>query len=213
VGCESGAASIRMAQALLIPGILQTESYARLVTGTYAPREEVDSVVQLRLERQKEVFTRAPDQYHLLDEAVLRRRVGDVMPGQLQHLAELARKPEIAIRVVPFGAGPHFGMRGPFVLLGFDIPLGNVLFLESARRNDLLISEEAILSSRGAPSASGAAEEIARCEDGFEALKQIALDETESINLIEQIARESMLADPRPTGRQVGERQLNRSTA
>jgi hypothetical protein len=193
VGYESGAASIRMAQGLLVPGILQTEPYARRMTGTYAAPEDIEPVVQLRLERQEEILARAPEQYHIIDEAALRRQVGDVMPGQLRHLAELASKPEITIRVIPFGAGPHFGMRGPFVLLGFDLPLGNVLFLESARGNGILISEEEVSPGHGATGASAGAEEIARCEDGFEELKQAALDEAESINLIEQIASESAL--------------------
>ena len=112
IGYESGATSIRMAQVLLIPGILQTEDYARLMTSSYAAPEETESIVLLRMERQREVFARAPQQNHILDEAVLRRRIGDAMPGQVQRLAELARQPEVTIRVIPFEAGPHPGLRG-----------------------------------------------------------------------------------------------------
>jgi transcriptional regulator with XRE-family HTH domain len=188
VGYESGAASVRMAQGLLVPGILQTEDYARLITRTYAEPEEIDSVVMLRLERQEQLFARVPEQHHILDEAVLRRRVGDAMPGQLQHLVELARQPKIKIQVIPFEAGPHFGMRGPFVLLGFDVPLNNMLFLESGRRSDLIVSEEEIIPIQGGPGIDDAAQEIAKYEDGFETLSRMALGHTESINLIEQIA-------------------------
>ncbi len=187
VGYESDAVSIRMAQGLLVPGLLQTEDYANLMTPAYAQPEEVDQIVLLRLERQKEVFARKPEQHYILDEAVLRRRVGDVMPGQLRHLVDLARQPEITIRVIPFGAGPHFGLRGPFVLLGFDVPLDNVLFLESARRGGLIVSSQEILSSQGMPGVDRAAE-IATYEDGFEILSQMALNQAESINLMEQIA-------------------------
>lgn len=191
VGYEAGAASIRMVQGLLIPGILQTEGYARLMTRAYALPEYVDSIVRLRLERQDEIIARAPEQHYLLDEAVLRRQVGDVMPGQLRHLVELARRPETTIRVIPFQAGPHFGMRGPFVLLGFDVPLDQVLFLESARRGDLIASEEGIVADGSARGADHAAATIAGYEDGFAALENIALDPAESVGLIERIAREA----------------------
>lgn len=93
IGYESGATSIRMAQGLLIPGILQTEGYARLMARAYVAPEEFDSTLLLRMQRQQEVFLRAPDQLHILDEAVLRRRVGDIMPGQLRHLLEAILPP------------------------------------------------------------------------------------------------------------------------
>jgi transcriptional regulator with XRE-family HTH domain len=189
-GYESGATSIRMSQGLLVPGLLQTEDYARLVTNTYTTPDRVDSIVLLRLERQKEVFARRPDQYHILDEAVLRRRVGDVMPGQLQHLINVAQQPKMTIRVIPFNAGPHFGLRGPFVLLGFDVPLDDVLYLESARRGDLMVSEGDTVSGHGSPTVDDAAEEIARYEDGFDILSKIALEPADSLELIDRIANE-----------------------
>jgi transcriptional regulator with XRE-family HTH domain len=191
VGYESGCASVRMVQGLLVPGILQTEEYARLITRTYAISEEIDSVVLLRLERQALLFARAPRQHHILDEAVLRRQVGNAMPGQLQHLVALARQTEVTIQVIPFEAGPHFGMRGPFVLLGFDAPLANMLFLESGRRSDLIVSEQEVFPGQAAPGIDDAAEEIAKYEDGFEALSQIALDRAESMSLIERIASQA----------------------
>jgi transcriptional regulator with XRE-family HTH domain len=200
VAYEAAAASIRMAQELLVPGILQTEEYARLISSTYSSPDDVDSVVRLRLARQEAVFARKPEQHHILDEAVLRRRVGDTMPGQLRHLAELAARPEIIIRVIPFGAGPHFGMKGPFVLLGFDVPLGNILFLESGRRSDLIICEEETYPDQILPGVSEAAEAIAAFEDGFSELNRIALDESDSTALIEQIGRESALLFPRYLG-------------
>jgi transcriptional regulator with XRE-family HTH domain len=187
-GFEAGASSIRMSQGLLVPGLLQTESYARMITRTYTTPEKLDSVVLLRLERQKEVFNRAPDQYHIIDEAVLRRRVGTAMPEQLQHLIDLADRPEMTIRVIPFDAGPHFGLRGPFVLLGFDVPLDDVLYLESARRGDLRVSEQDSVTGQGAPAPDDAAEEIAIYEDGFESLTKLALGTQESLELIAQIA-------------------------
>lgn len=190
IGYESGAMSIRMVQDLLIPGILQTEDYARLITGNYSSPEKIDILVMLRLERQEKVFARAPKQHYILDEASLRRRVGDVMPDQLRHLIELVQQPEITIQVVSFAAGPHFGMRTPFVLLGFDAPLGSVLFLERSELSDLIASEGEILPCEGFPGAGESAEQIAMYEDGFESLTRAALNPTESLALIERIASE-----------------------
>lgn len=191
IGLETGAASIRMAQALLIPGILQTEDYARVITRIFTASEEADANLVLRMERQREVFARAPQQYHILDEAVLRRPIGDAIPGQVQRLAELARLPEITIRVIPFEAGPHPGLRGPFVLLDFEASIGSILYLESSRTRDenLLISESDTVSNCRAP-AVNAVEEIARYEDLFEILNRIALEPAESMNLLDQIADE-----------------------
>lgn len=192
IGYESGATSIRMSQGFLIPGILQTEEYARLMARSYAAPEDIDAMVLLRMERQREVFARAPQQSHILDEAILRRRIDDVMPNQVQRLAELARQPEITIRIIPFEAGPHYGYRGPFVLLGFDVPLGGILYLEGSRtwHENLLISEEGMVFNREVPAVDDAAEEIAIYEDRFEMLSRIALEPAESIILLDRIADE-----------------------
>ena len=90
--------------------------------------------VKLREERQRRIAARSPEQYYVLDEAVIRRPVGSAMPDQLRHLIRISQKPNVTIRIIPFSQGPHFGLRGPFVLLSFDGPLDSVLYLESARR-------------------------------------------------------------------------------
>ena len=191
VAYESGASSIRMAQGLLIPGLLQTADYARAAAGIYPSDEEVDSIVELRLERQRTVFSRAPEQYYIIDEAVLRRRMGEAMSGQLRHLLELVQQPQIAIRIIPFAAGPHSGLGGPFALLSFDVPIGNVLFLEDPGRADLTVCEGLIVSGEGAPRIDDAGATIAAYEDIFEALTQVALDQAGSISLLERIAAET----------------------
>jgi len=82
-------------------------------------------------------------------------------------------------------------MRGPFVLLGFDVPLANMLFLESGRRSDVIVSEQEVFPGQGIPGIHDAAEEIARYEDGFAALSRIALEPAESMSLIGQIASQA----------------------
>jgi hypothetical protein len=191
VAYESDASSIRMAQGLLIPGLLQTADYAIVAASLYPSAEQVDSIVELRLERQRTVFSRAPEQHHIIDEAVLRRRMGEAMPGQLRHLLELAQQPQIAIRIIPFEAGPHFGLCGPFALLSFDVPVGNVLFLEDPGRADLTVCEGLIVGGEGVPRIDDAGATIAAYEDTFEALAQIALDQAGSINLLERIVGET----------------------
>ena len=191
IGYEAGASSIRMAQGLLVPGILQTEAYARLIAAAYSPEEDVPGVVNLRKKRQERISARKPDQEHILDEAVIRRHVGDAMPEQLRHLIELSDRPEITIRVIPFTKGPHFGMRGPFTILGFDVGLEDVVYLESARRGDLLIGGadgETVTGQGGAP--IDLIEEIAKYRSGFARLGEIALEPEASRKLIEQVAYE-----------------------
>jgi hypothetical protein len=110
----------------VVPGLLQTEAYARAILSTRmgATAEELDEAVAARMERQR-ILDREhpPELWVILDEAVLRRPVGgaDVMRGQLARLAEAARRPHIAIQVIPFGAGAHEGLRGgAFVVADFD---------------------------------------------------------------------------------------------
>ena len=142
VGYEDGASSIRMFQPLVVPGLLQTPLYARETMEAWGiSPEAIAKGVKLREERQRKIAARSPEQYYVLDEAVIRRPVGSAMPEQLRHLIRIAQKPNVTIRIIPFSRGPHFGLRGPFVLLSFEGPLDSVLYLESARRGDLLIAE------------------------------------------------------------------------
>ena len=126
VGLEAEAATLRSYQALLIPGLLQTEDYMRPVFRAGrpdAPEAEIERRVAARLERQKLLEDRDPPQFWtVIDEAVIRRPVGgrEVMAGQLRHLVKLASSlPNLTLQVLPFSAGAHAGMEGPFLILGF----------------------------------------------------------------------------------------------
>jgi hypothetical protein len=125
VGLENAAAEIRTYEVNLVPGLLQTEDYARTViaagnlTGTQA---EVERRVALRMARQPMLTSETPPQmWAVLDEAALRRTVGGrgLMRLQLEHLVDLAALPNVAVQVIPFGAGGHPGMGKPFVILTF----------------------------------------------------------------------------------------------
>ncbi|WP_406081866.1 DUF5753 domain-containing protein [Micromonospora sp. NBC_00858] len=118
---EQDATSIRSYQPLLVPGLLQTEGYARAVLGTgglVAPAE-VDQIVTSRIERQSVLAADHPPQLvAVIDEVVLRRPVGDgsVMAGQLAHLAAVADWEHVQVRVIPADSPWHTGLAGPFVL-------------------------------------------------------------------------------------------------
>ncbi|OZM74546.1 transcriptional regulator [Amycolatopsis antarctica] len=125
VGLESDASSLRAFQALLVPGLLQTRDYTRAVIRAMRPdadEKELNRRVDARMARQQLLADPSPPCFWaVIDEAVLHRVVGgpEVMAEQLQHLRTLSALPHVTIQVVPFGAGAHPGMEGPFLILGY----------------------------------------------------------------------------------------------
>jgi transcriptional regulator with XRE-family HTH domain len=125
VGLEADASSLRAFQGLLVPGLLQTEDYIRAVMRSIRPdwaEAEVERRVGARMERQRLLTEPDPPNYWaIIDEAVLRRMVGgpDVMSAQLRRLCEISALPNVTLQVVPFEAGAHSSMEGPFLILGF----------------------------------------------------------------------------------------------
>ncbi len=113
IGLESAASEIRIYEVTLIPGLLQTEEYARTViaAGTVGgDHEGTERNVALLMARQPLLTGDDPPRlWAVLDEAALRRTVGGagLMRLQLDHLLDLARLPNVAIQVIPFGAGAH----------------------------------------------------------------------------------------------------------
>ncbi len=121
---ESEATVLRYFGPLVVPGILQTEDYARAVIRTrfgLSP-DEIDEQVAARLKRQEILdHNQPPMLWVVLDEWVLRRPFGGqhVMTEQVCHLAQLARRPRIAIEIVPADVGAHDGTTGAFDIAGF----------------------------------------------------------------------------------------------
>ncbi|MEU4800792.1 helix-turn-helix transcriptional regulator [Actinosynnema sp. NPDC023587] len=118
---ERVATSIVDVTALLVPGLLQTAAYARAVmTEGGVATSEIESLVELRLGRQS-VLTRADPVPYLaiIDEFVLLRPVGGraVMAAQARHLLDVARRPNVTIRVIPRERGYHLGLFGAFIML------------------------------------------------------------------------------------------------
>lgn len=121
LGYAERARSIRMYEALIVPGLLQTEDYARALLEGGVVVEDVEAAVKARIERQN-LLTRpkAPKLWVLLHEGVLDQPVGEdsILRDQLGRLLEQPR--HVAVRVVPRSAGSHPGLDGPFLLTATD---------------------------------------------------------------------------------------------
>lgn len=127
IGLETEAASLRVYESLLVPGLLQTPGYAEAVIPGTVPEvatEQLEKRIQVRMRRQDRVHR--PDNplrlWAVLDESALRRVVGNhlIMREQLDHLVELSKLPHINVQVLPYDTGAHAGMSGPFSILEFD---------------------------------------------------------------------------------------------
>ncbi len=138
VGLEAASALIRTYEVQFIPGLLQTEEYARAVVmlghGS-RPLSEIEQRVRLRMARQQ-VLTRAanaPRLWAVLDEAALRRPIGGpkVMRAQLEALLDASTMPNVTLQVMPFRAGGHAAFGGAFTIIRFpDQDLPDVVYAE-----------------------------------------------------------------------------------
>ncbi|MFI5677581.1 helix-turn-helix domain-containing protein [Streptomyces cellulosae] len=126
ISLESQASAMRTLETSVVPGLLQTPEYARAVTRAAVDGlddERLDALVEVRLARQDVLRSQPPLELSaVLDEAVLRREVGgpEMMTRQLERLVEAARLPQVRLQVLPFAAGAHIGVTGPFVIFSFS---------------------------------------------------------------------------------------------
>lgn len=134
---EQEARVVRTYQVQFVPGLIQTEEYARAVimSGHRShPAHEIDRRVRLRMERQK--MLDQPDAPHLwavIDEAALTRPFGPprVMRAQLQHLLDVSAASNVTVQVLPFRTGAHAAAGGSFTILRFaEADLPDVVYLE-----------------------------------------------------------------------------------
>jgi transcriptional regulator with XRE-family HTH domain len=153
IGLEEEARAIRVYEQELVHGLLQTPDYARAYSRAAWPTgtaQQVDRWVEIRTERQEILVRSDPPPPRLnvvLSEGVLRRPVGgrEVMRGQLEHLMRPRERANVTIQVLPFDAGVHPAMVGPFTMMTFPDPndLG-VVYLENAT-GGLFLEESAEL--------------------------------------------------------------------
>jgi transcriptional regulator with XRE-family HTH domain len=138
IGLEAEASSVRTYQQALVPGLLQTESYAGAVIQAYRPgdsADEVDQNVAVRLQRQHRVTDeRSLNLSAVLSEGVLRQIVGDpgVTASQFRFLAEASQLPNVLIQVLPYTSGAHGALMGSFEILGFPETIDpDVVYIEN----------------------------------------------------------------------------------
>ncbi|MBZ6228636.1 helix-turn-helix domain-containing protein [Streptomyces olivaceus] len=148
---EAGAIALANYQPLLVPGLLQTEEYARVVIAQMRPEltsDQVDALVKVRMERQESRLSgeHPADLWAVVDEAVLRRVIGSpaVMRQQFAHLVQASEQPNVTIQLVPFSLGAHPGLYGPFVILTFPLPTGPLVWLENPNNSVYLEAESDI---------------------------------------------------------------------
>jgi transcriptional regulator with XRE-family HTH domain len=135
ISLEEAAVQIRGYEVQFVPGLLQTEDYARAVTLlAYSNPKEITRRVGLRMARQARLFGKDPVSLGMvLDEAALSRPIGgpSVMRAQLVHLIEMSQRPNVTIQVLPFKVGGHAAAGGPFSVLHFaESDLTNIVYLE-----------------------------------------------------------------------------------
>lgn len=185
VGFEAGAAFIRQFESSYVPGTMQTPAYAEAITEYSVNSGRVKPIVELRLQRQSQLAQRSPQprRYYIVDEAVIRRHVGiskdpAIMPDQLNYIADKAEQEDlVTLRVMPFTAGAHRGLAGPFTLLEFDGGLPDVLYIDAGREAFLNIT-------------SGNDSRVAEYRVDFETLLEDTLTSDKSIDLIRSVAEE-----------------------
>jgi Domain of unknown function (DUF5753) len=181
VGMEAAAVRIRTYETSLVPGLLQTDAYARAAIHALHPALhpfEVDHWVELRQARQARLARDDPPVFSaIVDEAVLRRAVGgrSIMREQLRRLVDDGTRSAVTLRVLPFGAGAHAAMYGPFTILGFQDPdQPDVVYLENLAR-ELCLER---------------AEELLRYSEAFDRLRALALDPDASTAFLVRLREE-----------------------
>jgi transcriptional regulator with XRE-family HTH domain len=174
MGYEGATTSFRIFHPLLVPGLLHTEGYATGLLGAHPETERAQRIVKLRMERQRRLLAQGGNKFtFILDEEALYRWIGGarVMRHQLERLLDVSSHPNASVRIVPFSAGAHPGLRGPFVILRLRETDDDVLFLESANGDQLIRDEPEV---------------IARYSTYFERLGELALPAEQGKDLLKE---------------------------
>lgn len=125
INFESRATRIQNFEALVVPGLLQTDEYTEAIIGSInktLSKTELTNLVASRRARQAVLSRRDLQFLAVIDEGALRRPIAEsgVMRRQLRHLVDTSERPNITIRVVPLQAGQYAGLRGSFAVLEFE---------------------------------------------------------------------------------------------
>ncbi|MGW1027449.1 helix-turn-helix domain-containing protein [Streptomyces sp. NPDC002577] len=182
IGLETDAASLRVYDPQVVPGLLQTRSYAEALIAGALPETaptDIDKRVQVRMRRQERISSPSNPLrlWTVLDEAALRRVVGsrNVMRDQLEHLVEQSQLPHVTVQVIPFDMGAHPGLNGQYAILEFpDTADSSVVYIEGVT-SDLYLEK---------------ANDVHKYSVMYEHLRAQALNVEQSRNFIADIAKD-----------------------
>lgn len=182
IGLETDAASLRVYEPQVVPGLLQTREYAEAVVAGALPEAsaaDIEKRVQVRLRRQERIHdTRNPLRlWAVIDEAALRRTVGgrQIMRDQLERLLELSQLPHVTVQALPFAMGAHPGLNGQYAILEFpDATDSTVVYLEGVT-SDLYLEKAGDVHSYSVM---------------YEHLRAQALNVDQTREFVERIAKE-----------------------
>lgn len=171
----------------VIPGLLQTEGYAREVLQAARPRDDNDLAEQVAARLGRQDLLRGDDPPHyraVLDESVLRRGGGDPKEWRIQltHLVTVSQLPNITIQVLPFAAGLHALMGTSLTILW--LPDGKaVAYTEDQHSGQLLES----------------AKDVEDLRLSYDLLRDLALSPRESVAFIKRLMEDGTSCAPEPT--------------
>lgn len=179
IALEAEAESVRAFSAMMVPGLLQTERYAREVARSvapFAPPGEIERRVQVKMTRQKVLAKANPLRLDVvLDELALQRQIGgaDVMAEQIAKLEAVSAQVNVTLHVLPVAAGGHPGLDGDFAIVSFaDLIAPDVVYLEHMTSEIYEENETAVY----------------RHVMAFDRLRTLALDTSASSRLIKERA-------------------------
>ncbi|NHD16022.1 MULTISPECIES: helix-turn-helix domain-containing protein [Actinopolyspora] len=180
VGLETDAALVCNFEQELIPGLLQTEDYARAIHtsgGHITDPEDVEKRVAARMERQRRLFDKDNplELRAVISEAALQRKVGGrkVWSEQLEHLLTMADLPNVMFQVVSYEAGEHASMTSGFTVLEFSEPADpDVAYMESPLGGHVIEDNSDVTLLRNL----------------FDELRSSAMPQRESVDLVREIA-------------------------
>ncbi|KMS69676.1 XRE family transcriptional regulator [Streptomyces viridochromogenes] len=182
IGLETDAASLRVYDPQVVPGLLQTKQYAEALIAGALPETastEIEKRVQVRMRRQERISTEENPLrlWTVMDEAALRRVVGNrsLMRDQLEQLVEQSQLPHVTVQVIPFEMGAHPGLNGQYAILEFpDAADSSVVYIEGVT-SDLYLEK---------------ANDVQKYSVMYEHLRAQALNVDQSRQFIADIAKE-----------------------
>ncbi|MFJ8946357.1 helix-turn-helix domain-containing protein [Streptomyces sp. NPDC102395] len=182
IGLETDAASLRVYDPQVVPGLLQTRQYAETLIAGALPETapaEIDKRVQVRMRRQERISSEENPLrlWTVMDEAALRRVVGgrSLMRDQLEYLVEQSQLPHVTVQVIPFDMGAHPGLNGQYAILEFpDASDSSVVYIEGVT-SDLYLEKP---------------NDVQKYSVMYEHLRAQALNVEQSRQFISRIAKE-----------------------